>query len=124
MATMITTECILCGMCETECPNQAIREGEDGFAINPNLCTECVGFHGVEACQEACPVDCCVPDDNFRESEEDLLARAVKIHGQDEIPKLEDLDETTSRFRNKEWNNESEEEDPQYAEDWTPLWDD
>ncbi len=124
MATMITDECILCGMCEIECPNQSSREGDSGFAINPNLCTECVGFHGVEACQEACPVECCIPDPSFRETEVDLLARAVKIHGEEEIPKLEDLNGETSRFRNDEWDNESDEEAPQYSEEWKPLWDD
>ena len=123
MATMITTECILCAMCELECPNQAIREGEDGYVINPNLCTECVGFHGYEACQDVCPVDCCVPDPNFRESEKKLHTRAVKIHGESEIPKLDDLDEKTSRFRNPEWDNEAEDV-PEYADDWTPYWED
>ena len=29
MATLITDECINCGVCEPECPNTAISEGED-----------------------------------------------------------------------------------------------
>ncbi len=29
MATMITEECINCGACEPECPNEAISEGDD-----------------------------------------------------------------------------------------------
>ncbi|MDP7109235.1 MAG: 4Fe-4S binding protein, partial [Nitrospinaceae bacterium] len=29
MATIITDECINCGVCEPECPNGAITEGED-----------------------------------------------------------------------------------------------
>ncbi|HKX52102.1 MAG TPA: 4Fe-4S binding protein, partial [Candidatus Binatia bacterium] len=28
MATMITNECINCGACEPECPNNAISQGE------------------------------------------------------------------------------------------------
>jgi ferredoxin len=60
MSTMITEECINCGVCEPECPNEAISEGEETFVINPQLCTECVGFHGKERCR-VCPVDCCVP---------------------------------------------------------------
>ena len=59
MATIITDECINCGVCEPECPNEAIDDGEgeglDFYYIDPKLCTECVGFHGEEACQEVCP---------------------------------------------------------------------
>ena len=28
MATIITDECINCGVCEPECPNEAIDDGE------------------------------------------------------------------------------------------------
>ena len=35
MATMITEECINCGVCEPECPNEAISEGEETFIIDP-----------------------------------------------------------------------------------------
>jgi len=56
MSTLITDECINCGVCEPECPNTAISEGEDFYEIEADLCTECVGFHGEEACQEVCPV--------------------------------------------------------------------
>ena len=35
MATMITEECINCGACEPECPNEAISEGEDIYVIDP-----------------------------------------------------------------------------------------
>ena len=52
MATMITEECINCGVCEPECPNDAISEGEETFVIDPQLCTECVGFHESEQCAE------------------------------------------------------------------------
>ena len=62
MATYITEECINCGACEPECPNEAISEGEDIYVIDPKLCTECVGFHDHEACQAVCPVECCLPD--------------------------------------------------------------
>jgi len=80
MATMITEECINCGACEPECPNEAISEGDDIYVIDPNLCTECVGFHDEEACAAVCPVDCCVPDPERREEEGLLLQRAKKIH--------------------------------------------
>lgn len=85
MATTITEECINCGACEPECPNEAISEGESIYIIDPNLCTECVGFHDEEACAAVCPVDCCIPDPANLESEEVLLARAKQIHPEKEI---------------------------------------
>ena len=57
MATMITSDCINCGACEPECPNNAITQGEEIYVIDPVLCTECVGFHDYEACAAVCPVD-------------------------------------------------------------------
>ncbi len=80
MATMITNECINCGACEPECPNNAISQGEEIYVIDPLLCTECVGFHDYEACAAVCPVDCCVTDPNNMETEDVLIARARTIH--------------------------------------------
>jgi Fe-S-cluster-containing hydrogenase component 2 len=94
MATMITTDCINCGACEPECPNNAISQGETIFVIDPKLCTECVGFHDYEACAAVCPVDCCVTDPNNIESEAVLIARARELHP--ETPIGENFE---SRFR-------------------------
>lgn len=94
MATMITNECINCGACEPECPNNAISQGETIFVIDPQLCTECVGFHDYEACAAVCPVDCCVTDPNNIETEEALIARARAIHPETAIG-----DSFESRFR-------------------------
>lgn len=95
MATMITNECINCGACEPECPNNAISQGDPVYVIDPLLCTECVGFHDYEACAAVCPVDCCVTDPNNIETEEVLIARARALH-QDV-----NFDENfQSRFRN------------------------
>jgi ferredoxin len=80
MATMITSECINCGACEPECPNNAISQGDPVYVIDPLLCTECVGFHDYEACAAVCPVDCCVTDPNNLETEEVLIARARTLH--------------------------------------------
>jgi hypothetical protein len=80
MATMITNDCINCGACEPECPNNAISQGETIFVIDPMLCTECVGFHDYEACAAVCPVDCCVTDPNNIENEEVLIKRARALH--------------------------------------------
>ena len=96
MATKITEECINCGACEPECPNGAITQGTDIFVIDPELCTECVGFHDEEACAAVCPVDCCVPDPGNLEAEDALLVRAKKIH-----PDKEFGAEFPSRFRKK-----------------------
>ena len=80
MATMITEECINCGACEPECPNEAISEGEEVYIIDPERCTECVGHFDEEQCAAVCPVDCCVTDPNNVEEETPLLARALKLH--------------------------------------------
>jgi ferredoxin len=99
MATIITEECINCGACEPECPNQAITQGEEIFVIDAKLCTECVGFHDEEACAAVCPVDCCVPDPNNLEAEEVLLGRAKQIHADKTFPDLANLPASLSRFR-------------------------
>ncbi len=87
MTTLITDQCIRCGACVEECPNQAISERPDTFYIDPNRCTECVGFHERESCQAVCPVECCLPDMARRESEHTLLERALFLHPDDEILK-------------------------------------
>ena len=97
MATMITSDCINCGACEPECPNNAISQGDPVFVIDPILCTECVGFHDYEACAAVCPVDCCVTDPNNIETEEALIARARVLH-QD----VDFGDNYQSRFRKGE----------------------
>src|ERR1044071_6557194 len=95
MATMITSECINCGACEPECPNNAISQSEELYVIDPLLCTECVGFHDYEACAAVCPADCCVTDPNNVEAEGALSARTKAIHRHVAFP-----DSFESRFRN------------------------
>ena len=97
MATMITNDCINCGACEPECPNNAISQGEPVYVIDPKLCTECVGFHDYEACAAVCPVDVCVTDPNNIESEAVLIARARELHSDVSFP-----DNFESRFRKGE----------------------
>jgi NAD-dependent dihydropyrimidine dehydrogenase PreA subunit len=94
MATMIANDCINCGACEPECPNNAISQGDPIFVIDPKLCTECVGFHDYEACAAVCPVDVCITDPNNIESEEALIARARQLH-----PEMQFGDNFESRFR-------------------------
>ena len=117
MAIIITDECINCGACEPECPNNAIYEGadewrySDGTSLNgkvvltdgrqvdadvaqapvsdevyyivPDKCTECMGFHEEPQCAAVCPVDCCVPDQDHVETEEQLLAKQRFMHPED-----------------------------------------
>lgn len=100
MATHITEDCINCGACEPECPNGAITEGEDRYVIDPDLCTECVGFHNSEACQAVCPVECCLPDPSRVESELLLIGRALKLHPDDDaLQARAAANEFPSRFR-------------------------
>ena len=114
MAIKITEECINCGACEPECPNNAIYEGgvewaisdgttvkglvdlvdgtqmdadtrnapisNDIYYIVPNKCTECQGFHEEPQCAAVCPVDCCVPDEQYVETVEQLAAKKEKLH--------------------------------------------
>jgi ferredoxin len=80
MAYMITEDCISCGACEPECPNQAISEGEAIFVINPDRCTECVGAYASSRCAEVCPVDACQPDPNHSETKDQLLEKWRGLH--------------------------------------------
>ena len=75
MALIITDECINCDVCEPECPNDAIYQGEEIYEIEPHYCTECVGHFEVPQCVEVCPVECIIVDPERTESKELLLAR-------------------------------------------------
>lgn len=61
MANKITDDCISCGACEPECPNQAISQGDSTYVIDPNKCDECASRGGDMACKAVCPTDCIVP---------------------------------------------------------------
>ncbi|VAX14286.1 Uncharacterized ferredoxin-like protein YfhL [hydrothermal vent metagenome] len=69
---MITDECINCDVCEPECPNSAISQGDEIYEIDPNLCTECVGHYDEPQCIEVCPVDCILVDPAHEESKDEL----------------------------------------------------
>lgn len=114
MAIKITDDCINCGACEPECPNNAIYQGgaewsysegtslsglvtlnsgesvdaderfdalsNDFYFIVSNKCTECTGFHDEPQCASVCPVDCCVDDPDFKESEDELQKKKALLH--------------------------------------------
>ena len=48
MAYVIGDDCIACGSCISECPSEAISEG-DKYSIYPGICTEC------GTCADVCP---------------------------------------------------------------------
>ncbi len=79
MALMITDECINCDVCEPECPNEAIYQGEEIYEIDPSRCTQCVGHFDTPQCIEVCPVDCIVPDPNHAETDEQLQTKYEKL---------------------------------------------
>ncbi|WP_111707797.1 4Fe-4S dicluster domain-containing protein [Lutibacter citreus] len=114
MAIKITDECINCGACEPECPNNAIYEpseewtysdgtklkgnikllkggkidsdklqepiSDDVFYIVTDKCTECKGFFNEPQCAAVCPVDCCIPDEENEESDDELLRKQQFLH--------------------------------------------
>ncbi len=79
MALMITDECINCDVCEPECPNGAITQGEEFYEINPDLCTECVGHFKTSQCVEVCPVDCIPLDPAYKETQEQLREKYQRL---------------------------------------------
>lgn len=79
MALIITEECINCDVCEPECPNEAIYQGDSIYEIDPNRCTECVGHFNEPQCQQVCPVDCIPLNPAFIETEEQLMAKYEKL---------------------------------------------
>lgn len=83
MALMITDECINCDVCEPECPNDAIYEGELIYEINPARCTECVGHFDTPQCREVCPVDCIPLHPDYQETKAQLLAKYQRLQQED-----------------------------------------
>jgi ferredoxin len=55
MAYVISDDCTCCGICASECPVEAISEGDTKYHIDPETCTDC----GI--CADACPVDAIHP---------------------------------------------------------------
>lgn len=54
---IITSSCTACAACETECPNQAIKEKKGLFVILADLCSECIGHFDDPQCLAVCPSD-------------------------------------------------------------------
>ena len=63
---------------DAESPQTPISD--DIYYIVPGKCTECKGFHEEPQCAAVCPVDCCVPDEMYRETVEELLGKKERLH--------------------------------------------
>ena len=72
MALLISDECINCDVCEPECPNGAISQGEEIYVIDPRRCTECVGHFATPQCIAVCPVACIAVDPRHVETRAEL----------------------------------------------------
>jgi ferredoxin len=79
MALMITDECINCDVCEPECPNEAIFQGEEIYEIDAGKCTECIGHFDNPQCQEVCPVECIPVNPQKVESKDELLQKYRRL---------------------------------------------
>ncbi len=79
MSLLINDECINCDVCEPECPNGAITQGDEIYEIDPSLCTECVGHFDEPTCIDVCPVDCILVDPDNEESKETLQLKYEKL---------------------------------------------
>jgi ferredoxin len=81
MALFITDQCINCDVCQPECPNQAISQGEAIYVIDHRRCTECVGHFEQPQCVEVCPVECILVDPEHTETRDELEAKYRALTG-------------------------------------------
>ena len=56
MSYKITDECVACGSCISECPMDAISEGDEIYVIDADACSDC------GTCAEACPTEAIVAE--------------------------------------------------------------
>jgi ferredoxin len=80
MALMINENCTACDACKPVCPNEAIAVGDPVYTIDPLKCTECVGAEDEPQCKLVCPADCIVPNPDFAESPDELMAKYEALH--------------------------------------------
>jgi ferredoxin len=83
MSLLITDECINCDICEPECPNEAIAQGEEVYVIDVDKCTECIGHYDEPQCVEVCPVDCIPLNPNKVETEDELWQKYRRLTGKE-----------------------------------------
>ena len=104
MSLLITEECINCGACLPECPNEAIfetrsqaeekgnqvgegqGEGDTVYVITYERCTECVGHFDEPQCVVVCPVECIIVDPERTETADILLKRYQTLTRTEGLP--------------------------------------
>jgi len=75
MAFVITTKCRdeKAAECVAVCPVDCIKEGEDQYYIDPDVCIDC------GACESVCPVEAIYYEEDLPESESHFLELARKF---------------------------------------------
>lgn len=56
MAYRITDECVSCGSCASECPVEAISQGDSQYVIDADACLDC------GTCADTCPTGAITAD--------------------------------------------------------------
>ncbi len=54
--------------------------GDSIYEIDPNKCTECVGHFNEPQCQEVCPVECIILDEEHVESKGALFEKFKQLN--------------------------------------------
>ncbi len=72
--TIDEDNCARCGVCEPECPDEAIFQTEDAYVIDPALCSGCMRY-GAPLCDAVCP------NNAIRKTKESLYKRCVGLLG-------------------------------------------
>lgn len=65
-------KCARCGVCEPECPNGAIFQTEDAYAIDPAACNECERYGG-PLCVAVCT------NDGIHKTKESLYKKCLSL---------------------------------------------
>ncbi|MFC2078308.1 NADH-ubiquinone oxidoreductase-F iron-sulfur binding region domain-containing protein, partial [Candidatus Bipolaricaulota bacterium] len=61
---IVEAECLLCGLCQDVCEDDAVREGRDQYRIDPDLCVGC------GKCKAICPAEAIVLEEQGQRQEE------------------------------------------------------
>ena len=80
MAMTITDDCTACGVCEPECPNEAISEADPIYVIDAEKCTECADVEEGPQCVKWCPkeaLELTTPDQRSQKARHKLLDEEV-----------------------------------------------
>lgn len=65
---------------EIDADTEQTPVSDEVYYITHHKCTECTGFHEEPQCAAVCPVDCCVPDPDHEETEDQLMEKKEWLH--------------------------------------------